>query len=246
MAKPKLTLQQQYDNEIKRIEKLIKNAESIGFEWVQTPIPPKPKRVTEASVQKLKKITPQNIYKTAVYNDPISQTQFTGEQGQTIVEYRKQLNKSNADRIKEAKKKQPRPKQITNKAKKSKPARKEITISNNLSKILDSVVHILSEYDTENDRLYYRKIEAINTILGRINVAQSDTNTLRAIDNYIQTHNVNLESFAWGIIRASMQEQIDGNLNEIMNVLNVGHPISLSENDVLTEISEDLQGFDVI
>lgn len=56
MAKPDTTLKA-FEREVKRLSKLLKTAESKGIVFLTSPIPPKPKRVTDKSVERLRKIT---------------------------------------------------------------------------------------------------------------------------------------------------------------------------------------------
>ena len=56
MAKPDTTLKA-FEREVKRLSKLLKSAEAKGITFLTSPIPPKPKRVTEKSVERLRKIT---------------------------------------------------------------------------------------------------------------------------------------------------------------------------------------------
>ena len=56
MAKPDTTLKA-FEREVKRLSKLLKSAETKGIVFLTSPIPPRPKRVTEKSVERLRKIT---------------------------------------------------------------------------------------------------------------------------------------------------------------------------------------------
>ncbi len=69
MAKQrKLTpAEQAYNKELRRINRFIKAAEKRGFIFTLKILPPKPKKITKASVQRLKKITPETLYKKASY-----------------------------------------------------------------------------------------------------------------------------------------------------------------------------------
>lgn len=73
MAKRKPTktsiAKKQYNQQVSRIKRFIKSAEQRGyrFENKSKLIPPKPKRITQASVAKLKKITPEKLYNKATY-----------------------------------------------------------------------------------------------------------------------------------------------------------------------------------
>lgn len=59
--------EREYQKQLRRIKRFIKSAEKRGFIFDQKVIPPKPKRITKASVQRLRKITPTYLYKKAVY-----------------------------------------------------------------------------------------------------------------------------------------------------------------------------------
>ena len=69
MAKQrKLTpAEQAYNKELRRINRFIKAAEKRGFIFNLKILPPRPKKITKASVQRLKKITPEALYKKASY-----------------------------------------------------------------------------------------------------------------------------------------------------------------------------------
>lgn len=56
MAKPDTTLKA-FEREVKRLSKLLKSAETKGIVFLTSPIPPRPKRITEKSVERLRKIT---------------------------------------------------------------------------------------------------------------------------------------------------------------------------------------------
>ena len=67
MAKKKKTLAQQYDEQVRRIEKRLKQLAAEGYdvvsEWDSTK---RPKRATKEQVDALKKVTPAKLRKTAV------------------------------------------------------------------------------------------------------------------------------------------------------------------------------------
>ena len=66
--KRKLTpAEQAYNKELRRINRFIKAAEKRGFIFNLKILPPHPKKITKASVQRLKKITPETLYKKASY-----------------------------------------------------------------------------------------------------------------------------------------------------------------------------------
>lgn len=56
-----------YSKQVKRIRQFISRAEKRGYQFSDNVLPQRPKRVTQASVKKLAKITPEKLYKKAVY-----------------------------------------------------------------------------------------------------------------------------------------------------------------------------------
>ena len=56
-----------YSKQVKRIKQFISRAEKRGYQFSEDVLPQKPKRVTEASVRKLAKLTPEKLYQKAVY-----------------------------------------------------------------------------------------------------------------------------------------------------------------------------------
>lgn len=66
--KRKLTpAEQAYNKELRRINRFIKAAEKRGFIFNLKILPHRPKKITNASVQRLKKITSETLYKKASY-----------------------------------------------------------------------------------------------------------------------------------------------------------------------------------
>ena len=66
-VKKKSPAEREYDKQVKRIKQFISRAEKRGFIFPDNVIPNKPKRITKASVRKLSKITPKELYKKAEY-----------------------------------------------------------------------------------------------------------------------------------------------------------------------------------
>lgn len=58
---------QAYSKQVKRIKQFIRRAEKRGYIFSENVIPPKPKRITSASVRRLQRITPEKLYKNAAY-----------------------------------------------------------------------------------------------------------------------------------------------------------------------------------
>lgn len=56
-----------YFKQVKRIKQFISRAEKRGYQFSEDALPQRPKRVTQASVRKLAKLTPEKLYQKAVY-----------------------------------------------------------------------------------------------------------------------------------------------------------------------------------
>lgn len=63
------TLKKQYTSQRRRIQRFIKNAEKRGFSFTskETILPKIPKKITKASINRLKKITSDTLYRKATY-----------------------------------------------------------------------------------------------------------------------------------------------------------------------------------
>lgn len=81
----KSPVEQEYYKQVKRIKSFISRVEKRGYIFEEKVIPVKPKRVTQASVRKLKKLTPQQLYKKAVYGGELTQGEIVkGTKGQAL------------------------------------------------------------------------------------------------------------------------------------------------------------------
>lgn len=56
-----------YSKQVNRIKQFIRRAEKRGYQFSEDVLPQRPKRVTQASVRKLAKLTPEKLYQKAVY-----------------------------------------------------------------------------------------------------------------------------------------------------------------------------------
>lgn len=56
-----------YSKQIRRVKQFIRRAEKRGYQFDEDVIPQRPKRITQASVRKLAKLTPEKLYQKAEY-----------------------------------------------------------------------------------------------------------------------------------------------------------------------------------
>lgn len=61
-----------YYKQVKRIKQFIRRAEKRGYQFNEYVIPQRPKRITQASVRKLAKLTPEKLYQKAEYGGSAS------------------------------------------------------------------------------------------------------------------------------------------------------------------------------
>lgn len=114
----------EYNKQRKRIQNFISRSKKQGYIFDENVIPDIPKRVTKASVARLAKLTPKELYKKAVYV-----SSETGEI-ETSEEHKKRIRKEAAEKAKETKarkKKQAQKKQDYPKPEKPKRERKNKT-----------------------------------------------------------------------------------------------------------------------
>lgn len=62
-----------YSKQVKRIKQFISRAEKRGYLFSEDALPQRPKRVTQASVRKLAKLTPDKLYQKAVYGGLVTE-----------------------------------------------------------------------------------------------------------------------------------------------------------------------------
>lgn len=83
----------QYEKELKRIKSFIRKAEKRGYIIDENILPQRPKRVTKKSVERLQKITPQEIYNKSSYVDSTTGEIISGKRGKKL-EAQKRATKS--------------------------------------------------------------------------------------------------------------------------------------------------------
>lgn len=83
-ATKQTALEQAYSKELKRIKQFMRRAEKRGYRWYDYELPKKPKKITEKSVARLKKITPDVLYKKGGYIDQDTGEILEGVKGRTI------------------------------------------------------------------------------------------------------------------------------------------------------------------
>lgn len=122
----KVTPEQEYKKELRRIKQFMNRASKRGFIWFDSPVPRQPKKITEKSVARLKKLTPDVLYKKGEYVVQETGEIISGTKGRNLE------RKIATEKAKEARKaKQPKAKKSNKKKdkKETKPKSKKETTS---------------------------------------------------------------------------------------------------------------------
>ena len=62
-------LQQEYRKQRRRVQEFVRRAKKRGYQFIENIVPNIPKKITKASVERLKKLTPKKLYEKAEYVD---------------------------------------------------------------------------------------------------------------------------------------------------------------------------------
>lgn len=87
-----------YSAQVKRIKNFIRRAEKRGYIFNENTLPTKPKRITQASVRRLQRLTPQQLYKKAQYSGQLSEGKLVSAQTGLQLEKRARIAKAKETR----------------------------------------------------------------------------------------------------------------------------------------------------
>lgn len=92
IKKIKSPVEQEYNKQLKRVKSFIRRAEKKGFVFSENVIPSRPKRITQASVRKLEKLTPNKLYQKAKYVSEATYGEvISGKKGLQIVKQQRKI-----------------------------------------------------------------------------------------------------------------------------------------------------------
>ena len=80
----KIAPEQEYKKELRRIKQFIARASKRGFIWFNDPVPKEPKKITTKSVERLKRITPNTLYKKGNFVDKETGEILSGIKGRKL------------------------------------------------------------------------------------------------------------------------------------------------------------------
>lgn len=227
------TIREQYLQERRRIQRFIRSATKRGYIIPENILPDIPKRVTRASVSRLKKITPEKIYSKSQYVSRETGEIKTGKAGRA--EERKAASKKAAEtRRREDRRRE----EETSRAKKEYIPRASDIILFNLRETLASFVPSgqMSRFMQEN---------AINNrdyALGILDDAIKGLGEEQVSKN-IQKNSLQLSRLIEEILYSSDRQKVKFSLVEFYNLIHDGEPdletnMRLSEEQEILEIGE--------
>lgn len=150
----KLTPEQEYKKELRRIKQFMSRASKRGFFWDESPVPKQPKKITTKSVERLRKITPDVLYKKGEYVVQETGEIISGTKGRNLERKEAAKKAQDARKAKQAKEK----KGAKSKGKpstKTKDKKKTNTKPKKETKPKDTKVQQTDEADSTTDSSYY-------------------------------------------------------------------------------------------
>ena len=226
--KPQTQAEKEYTKELRRIKAFIRQASKRGFTFDDDIIPPKPKKVTKASVKKLKQITPKTMYQKSEFINPQTGDIITGEEGRKF-ERRLAAHKAQLTKAIKATTKKRTPKTEL-------PKQGEIILHNVRATINAWTPGTTwSEYWTsvkENDK---NKLVAL---LGRA----VDSEGFNTVARRLQRNADDIERIVNSILYGSDEEQVQFDLVHFATII-LGRSLSVEESAELTDLQERQEDF---
>lgn len=203
------TIREQYLQERRRIQRFIRSATKRGYIIPENILPDIPKRVTRASVSRLKKITPERIYSKSQYVSRETGEIKTGKAGRA--EERKAASKKAAETR--------RRKEETSRTKKEFIPRASDIILTNLRETLASFVPSgqMSRFMQEN------AVNNRNYALGILDDAIKELGEEQVAKN-IQKNSQQISRLIEEILYTSDRQKVKFSLVEFYNIIHDGEP----------------------
>lgn len=219
------TIREQYLQERRRIQRFIRSTTKRGYIIPENILPDIPKRVTRASVSRLKKITPEKIYSKSQYVSRETGEIKTGKAGRA--EERKAASKKAAETR--------RRKEETSRAKKEYIPRASDIILSNLRETLANFVPSgqMSRFMQEN------AVNNRNYALGILDDAIKELGEEQVSKN-IQKNASQLSRLIEEILYSSDRQKVKFSLVEFYNIIHDGEP-DFETNMRLSEEQETIE-----
>lgn len=226
--KPQTQAEKEYTKELRRIKAFIRQASKRGYTFDDSIIPPKPKKVTKASVKKLKQITPKTMYQKAEFLNPQTGAIITGSEGRKferkLAAHKAQLTKA----IKATTKKQ--------RAKTDLPKQGEITLHN-----IRATINAWTPGTTWSDYWTGVKENDKNKLVTLLDSAV-ESEGFNTVARRLQSNADDIERIVNSILYGSDEEQVQFDLVHFATII-LGRSLSVEESAELTDLQERQEDF---
>ena len=210
--------QKLWQNEIKRINRIIESAIKRGYKFKSDVVPERPKRITSKAIDDLKLLKTKTILAKAVYEDPVTKETFSGSDGYKIEQHRKKTNfKLTNQHTKTATPNVRKPPTSKRKAER----KNENHVPSLSVNIVASVRNFIVQHLSEN--LRDERYAMLNTALNMLDMAVS-----RDGEKVVATRLSNEEGHIFDMIEKvayydlSSQEEAEELLQELITIINGG------------------------
>lgn len=219
------TIREQYLKERRRIQRFIRSATKRGYIIPENILPDIPKRVTRASVSRLKKITPERIYSKSQYVSRETGEIKTGKGGRA--EERKAASKKAAE---------------TRRRKEGQSRTKEEFIPRASDIILNNLRETLANFVPSGQMSRFMQENAVNNrnyALGILDDAIKELGEEQVAKN-IQKNALQLSRLIEEILYSSDRQKVKFSLVEFYNIIHDGGP-DFETNMRLSEEQETIE-----
>lgn len=216
-----MTRKQEYMKERKRIQNAISRQKKSGYIIPENLLPDIPKRITKASINRLKKITPKTIRSKSELIDFTTGEIITKESSN----YKKSVVKTNRELVKLARQKQKKEMNVFNETEDGLP----IATFDVIEHIRNQIINLTRKDGTRPIELEGRKQGLLKIFDDNVSYYEYNDN-LNLYYNYLLEKENDISEQLEEIFEDSGDEKrIQNHFIELANLLNMGHPLSQTE-----------------
>ena len=216
-----MTRKQEYMKERKRIRQAISSQKKSGYIVPENLLPDIPKRITKASINRLKKITPKTIRSKSELIDFTTGEIITNESSKYI----KSVVKANRELVKLAKQKQKKERSIVDETEDGLP----IATFDVIEHIRNQIINLTRKDGTRPVEIEGRKQGLLKIFDDNVSYYEYSDN-LDLYYNYLLEKENDISEQLDEIFEDSGDEKrIQNHFIELANLLNMGHPLSQTE-----------------
>lgn len=244
-----------YEKELKRIKQFISRASKRGYVWGDNVIPQRPKKITQKSVERLKKITPKLLYEKGEYIQTETGELLPGRLGRNIERKRSQQKaietRKNAVKIpkykdkKKGKKDDKKPEQ-TKEPKTDKQPSKEPQYPQKSNLVLGTIRYMINQWmpagrwSVNFREKKYRDKLALESILDRAIANEGEGIVAQRLE---ETGASVIAHIVDAILYDSDSDNVKYSLNQFAEILN-GSPLDAIESAEIADIMEQYENWE--